>query len=246
MPTASALAGTLALLLLHPVAPPAAPPPAAPPELLAREWERHRANVVAYVEAMPREHLGFRPTEGVRSFAEQIEHIVTDHVSIVATVFGREDRPDLGDPDRYLRDRGALLAHVEAGYDWVVEVVRRSSPAELEAEGEVFGRYRVTRRRALEGALEHGTWTLGQVVPYLRLNGVTPPPYVVFPLETQVEGWEPPGSIRPPVGPGPGAGAQPTAGAGIEPRLEAGIGSGAGARPGPGVFRDGAWPGTRR
>jgi hypothetical protein len=24
---------------------------------------------------------------------------------------------------------------------------------------------------------EHSVWTLGQVVPYLRLNGVTPPEY---------------------------------------------------------------------
>jgi len=158
------------------------------PQILAGEWERHQANVSAYVEAMPEEHFDFQPTPEVRTFAEQIEHIVRDHVSIVATAFDRTDLPDLGNPERYLREKDALLAHVEAGYEWVVQVIQGSDRGSLEAEGEVFGRYRVTRRRALEGALEHGTWTLGQVVPYLRLNEVTPPPYVVFPHATQVEG----------------------------------------------------------
>jgi hypothetical protein len=32
----------------------------------------------------------------------------------------------------------------------------------------------------VDGTLEHGTWTLGQVVPYLRMNGVTPPSYLPF------------------------------------------------------------------
>jgi hypothetical protein len=165
----------------------------APRDHMAADWERHRTNVVNYVEAMPESGFGFRPTPDVRTFAEQIEHIVTDHVGIVGTVFHREDRPDLGDPERYLQEEEALLAHVHAGYDWVLHVLEEASDLEILASGEVFGRYRVPRWQALQGALEHGTWTLGQTVPYLRLSGVTPPPYVVFPLSTQVEGWRPPG-----------------------------------------------------
>jgi hypothetical protein len=165
----------------------------APRDHIVADWERHRAIVVSYVEAMPEAVFGFRPTPEVRTFAEQIEHIVTDHVGIVGTVFHREDRPDLGHPERYLHEEEALLAHVHAGYDWVLQVLAEASEEEVLASGEVFGRYRVPRWRALQGALEHGTWTLGQTVPYLRLNGITPPPYVVFPLSTQVEGWRPPG-----------------------------------------------------
>jgi hypothetical protein len=161
-------------------------------EQIQEDWERHRDVVLSYVEAMPEEHFGFRPTPDVRTFAEQIEHIVTDHVAIVASAFQRDDRPGLGSPEEYLGVKAALLAHVRAGYGYVLGVVGEASDADLLDMGEVFGRYRVSRRRALEGALEHGTWTLGQVVPYLRLNGVTPPPYIVFPLSTQKEGWEPP------------------------------------------------------
>jgi hypothetical protein len=35
-------------------------------------------------------------------------------------------------------------------------------------------------QRALMELLDHFPWTLGQTVPYLRLNGVTPPEYSPF------------------------------------------------------------------
>ncbi len=165
-------------------------------ELMVGHWERHKENVLEYVAAMPQGHFEFRPTEGVRTFAEQIEHIVEDHVGIVSTVFDRDDSPDLGDPESYLTDKDALLAHVETGYGYVLRILQEADEDELWEEGEVFGRYRVSRWHALSGALEHGTWTLGQVVPYLRLNEVEPPAYTVFPLDTQVEGWEPPPGRR--------------------------------------------------
>jgi hypothetical protein len=37
-----------------------------------------------------------------------------------------------------------------------------------------------TNWRWVSTALEHTTWTLGQTVPYLRANGVTPPQYLPF------------------------------------------------------------------
>jgi|GEM_PF-334972 len=160
----------------------------APRDLMVQHWERQREIVLSYVDAMPEEHFGFRPTPGVRTFAEQIEHIIRDHVAIVSTVFGRDDAPAPGARERYLTRHEALRDHVETGYDYVLGLLAETSVEDLFTEGEVFGRYRVTRWHALSGALEHGTWTLGQVVPYLRLNGVEPPPYVVFPLSTQVGG----------------------------------------------------------
>ena len=36
--------------------------------------ENHKAAVLRYIDAAPDSMLGFRPTKGVRNFAEQIEH----------------------------------------------------------------------------------------------------------------------------------------------------------------------------
>lgn len=152
-----------------------------PRELLRRDLERDRRNVRAYVRAMPDTLFSFRPTPGVRTFAEQIEHIVLDHANIVGTAL-TGDTVEWERPPReaYLAHRVSLLELVDRGFDLVQRLLEETPDAALEEPGLVFGRYRVPRWRAFEAAREHGTWTLGQTVPYLRMHGITPPAYEVF------------------------------------------------------------------
>jgi uncharacterized damage-inducible protein DinB len=172
--------GALALVLVGPFLAVAGSAHAqGPRDAMLRDWERNRDAVLAFARAMPEEHLSFRPTPEVRTYAEQIEHIVRDNVQILAMAFAR-DVPELGERDRYLARSDALAAHAEAGYAWVLEVIRGLTDDELRAPVTLFGRVRMPGWRALEAAREHATWTLGQTIPYLRLNGVQPPPYPMF------------------------------------------------------------------
>lgn len=171
----------LILLCLSPVVLP--PAPAAGQhsrDQMLRDWHRSRDAVLAFAEAMPEEHLGFRPTPGVRTWAEQIEHIVMDNVRILAMAFADGEVPEVGDRERYLVRSDELVAHVRAGYDFVISTIRGVSDEDLHREVVLFGRVRVPGWRAIEIAREHATWTLGQTIPYLRLNGVQPPTYPMF------------------------------------------------------------------
>lgn len=152
-----------------------------PKELLLGDLERDRRNVLAFIDAMPDSLLRFRPTPGVRDFTRQIEHICVDNMRIVSTALrDGADPPTLGDPALYLDDREALREWAARSFDWVIDVVRGTPEEELRGEGVVFGRYRMPRWRAVVGAREHAAWTLGQLIPYLRLNGIEPPTYELF------------------------------------------------------------------
>lgn len=171
---------TLAVVLVGPLALAAGSAQAqSPQDAMLRDWERNRDAVLAFARAMPEEQLAFRPTPEVRTYAEQIEHIVRDNAQILAMAFGR-DVPDLGDRDIYLTHTDALVAHVEAGYAWVMEVIRGLTDGDMQASVTLFDRIQMPGWRALEAAREHAVWTLGQTIPYLRLNGVEPPPYPMF------------------------------------------------------------------
>ena len=153
----------------------------APPSeraLMIEDWERDRDNVLAYTAAMPDSAVAFRATPGVRSFAEQIQHLVSTHVEVAAqTLRGTRDLPALGDTARYLRDRAALVAYVRASYDYVIAAIRAATPAQLARVSSLYGQPPATTARWLQLSREHSAWTLGQTVPYLRLNRVTPPSY---------------------------------------------------------------------
>ncbi len=147
------------------------------PAALRADWQRDRGNVLAYADAMPESALTFRPTPGVRTFAQQIEHVVQSNVDVAALLLGRAQPPVLGDSAQYLHHKAALHAYVAGAYDFVLSAIAQATPAQWRHRAPIYGQPPELPARWFDLAHEHSMWTLGQVVPYLRLNGVTPPPY---------------------------------------------------------------------
>ena len=140
----------------------------------------HKASVLRYIDAAPDSMLGFRPTPGVRTFAEQIEHAAgSDALIAHLAITGSMKVPALGDSAVYLHNKAALRAYAIAAMDHTIAMLKGVSNAAMLKPIVQFGN-KVTRARALMELLDHFPWTLGQTVPYLRLNGVTPPEYSPF------------------------------------------------------------------
>lgn len=148
---------------------------------LADDFERQRANVLGMVDAMPQEGLRTAPTEGVRDFAQQIEHIVQGNVGIIRSGFDRPVEIPETNPDVYLNDKEALKSFVNAGYDLIISMVTQMSADDMAGDTQLFGQATVQRWKLVQTAYEHGVWTLGATVPYLRLQGSAPPGYNLIP-----------------------------------------------------------------
>jgi hypothetical protein len=147
------------------------------PDLLT-DFQRNRATVLAYIDAMPDSAVDFRPTPGVRTFAGQFDHIVSTNLDVAAIALrGLRSAPALGDSTVYLHQKAALRKYAEASYDYLLKALQQAPPAQLRKPVAIYGQppQRALRLAAL--TYEHSVWTLGQTVPYLRLNGVTPPDY---------------------------------------------------------------------
>ena len=69
---------------------------------------------------------------------------------------------------------------VSRTFDFVDLSVTEAS-GRLEEDGVVFDLAPMPKWKILDLAREHGVWTLGQLIPYLRLNGIQPPTYALFP-----------------------------------------------------------------
>jgi len=147
------------------------------PDLTA-DWQRNRATVLAYIDAMPDSAMGFRPTPGVRTFAQQFDHIVTTNLEVAAVALrGLKAPPALGDSTVYLQKKAALRQYADSTYAYVLKALQQATPAQLSRPVAMYGQKPQPAVRLAALAFEHSVWTLGQLVPYLRLNGVKPPEY---------------------------------------------------------------------
>ncbi|HWN20237.1 MAG TPA: DinB family protein [Gemmatimonadales bacterium] len=149
------------------------------PDLLA-DWVRNRLAVLTYIDAMPDSATNFRPTKGVRTLAGQFDHIVSTNLDVAAIALrGLKTAPVLADSTTYLHDKVALRKYAADTYDYFLTALKEATPAQLKRPVVMYGQPPQPAGRLAALALEHSVWTLGQVVPYLRLNGVTPPAYTM-------------------------------------------------------------------
>jgi len=152
-----------------------------PKDKFIADFERMRTNVLAMVDSMPAAGLRTAPTPGVRDFAEQIEHVVIGNVNLIASGIDA-DRTPLGlDKEVYLNDRAELKRMVNVGFDRVRDMLSAMSQEDLAAEGRLFGQISLPKWQIVQAAYEHGIWTLGATVPYVRLQGGTPHSYGIAP-----------------------------------------------------------------
>ncbi len=149
-----------------------------PKSVLIADYERTKTNLMAYIDVAPDSMMGFMPTKGVRTFAQQIEHIVSSDVDAAAIgIRGLAKAPVLGDTAKFLHNKAALKAYATASYDYAIAALKEATPAQMERKSSMYKLPPEPAWRWMQLAHEHSVWTFGQIIPYLRLNGVKPPAY---------------------------------------------------------------------
>lgn len=149
-----------------------------PRSIMLVDWERQKKNVLAYIDAMPDSAVNFAPTPGVRDFAAQIEHFVGTNTEIAAVVLrGLKAPPSLGDTAAYRHKKPALREYTVKSYDYLLDALKGATPVQLSKSFTLYNQPAAPAWRWLDLSKEHAVWTFGQLIPYLRLNKVTPPAY---------------------------------------------------------------------
>jgi uncharacterized damage-inducible protein DinB len=156
-----------------------------PPSQQVAEWQRAKLYTKAYLDAMPEDGFGFKPTPEVRSFAQQMLHL-SDANYVFATVASDKPNP-VGDllaahnvnEKTVSPTKEAVIKAVMDSYDWVISTLQGLTADQLQ-ETTKFGKHDLTRSGLYGKAFEHQTHIRGQTAIYLRLKGVTPPAEQLF------------------------------------------------------------------
>lgn len=176
------MSGRLTLVLAVLATMSAGPLGAQTKDQMLADWTRTRETVLAYIDAMPDSAMTFRPTSGVRTFGEQIIHIVGIDLDVAARVLrGAKAPPFQPDTATTPRQKAALRDYADRSFAFVLDALRGATPSVFSKIVTLADYENNTQSGArwMEMSREHSVWTLGQTVPYLRLNGVTPPAYKI-------------------------------------------------------------------
>jgi hypothetical protein len=137
--------------------------------------------VLAMAQAMPADRYSFTPTtgefKGVRNFAQMVKHVAADNYVDGAALLGETPPVEIGThengPDS-LTDKDAILKFVRNSFVYLHKAVRTVTEKNLMETVALSDGGHVTRRTVVMAASAH-PWDLrGQMVEYLRMNGIDP------------------------------------------------------------------------
>ena len=135
-------------------------------------WKSEKEYSLAVCEAMPAEHLDFKPASEQRSFAEQMVHYSRANIGYFSNFkksFTPPDQPESPTPE-------SLRRFVLEAYEFVDNVLGSLTEADFLRRDVDMGRMPThTAQDVFFRAYVHSAHHRGSAIVYLRLKGITPP-----------------------------------------------------------------------
>src|ERR1051326_1917830 len=146
-------------------------------------WQETRG--MALAEAMPAEKYAFAPTNGefkaVRTFAQQLVHIASDNYSLGSGILGEKPPANVGDGengDTSLHTKAEVLPYLKQSFAYMHRAAAAIDDANAPIATPAISPWPTGTATRLGVAVEDTvhTWDhYGQLVEYLRMNGIAPP-----------------------------------------------------------------------
>jgi len=131
---------------------------------------------------MPEDKFDFAPSNGefknVRNFGDQIKHVAAVNYELGAAILEEKPPTDINDEagPTSVKSKAEILKYLKESFAYVHKAVQNiNEKNEVETVRSPFGEGKVSRLGLASGVVAHGFDHYGQMVEYLRMNGIVPP-----------------------------------------------------------------------
>ena len=139
-----------------------------------------KGEFMAAADAMPEDKYSYAPTsgefKGVRTFAQEVKHVAAVNYIFGSAILGEKPPVDVGSengPDS-VKTKADILKFASDSFDYLQKALASvTDKNELDIVDSLFGK--VPRLSIASFACAHPMDHYGQMVEYLRMNGIVPP-----------------------------------------------------------------------
>lgn len=142
------------------------------------DWSRNNFMIYGLAGEMPEDKFNYKPTPAQQSFGERVLHVAQVNLLLLQALGVKTPAPTV---DANATSKALSMAALQKVGDYGVAAIRELGEqglmARIDSPGPVafFMGPKLSRQRVLYFLMTHSQDTYGQLVVYLRLNGVTPP-----------------------------------------------------------------------
>ncbi len=151
-------------------------------QVLDRTVSNLEGELVPAVEAMPEDKFGFAPSngefKGVRTYAQQVKHVAAVNYELGAAILEEKPPADIGDESgpATVTSKADILKYLKDSFAYVHKAIATINDTNaVETVKSPWGEGWVSRLGLAAMVSSHGFDHYGQMVVYLRMNGIVPP-----------------------------------------------------------------------
>jgi len=135
-------------------------------------WQSFVGHITTAAEELPESKYAYRPTPDVRTFGQLVGHVAGAQYLICAAALGDPPRNE-DDVEKTKKTKAELVAALKASTQYCDRAYSQTDRSAQE-KTQLFGQER-TRLYALGLNAAHDAEHYGNIVTYLRINGIVPP-----------------------------------------------------------------------
>jgi DinB superfamily len=151
-------------------------------EVLDHTVSNAEQEFIGAADAMPADKFNFAPTngefKGVRNFAQQIKHVAAVNYELGAAILEEKPPVDINDEagPASVTAKGDIMKYIKDSFEYAHKAVQTINEKNLvQTVRSPFGEGRVSRLGLASTISAHAYDHYGQMVEYLRMNGIVPP-----------------------------------------------------------------------
>jgi uncharacterized damage-inducible protein DinB len=139
-----------------------------------KDWTALKDTLHKIAAEMPADKFTYKPTDGQQTFGERVVHVASSNVYFLGLLGGSAPKPKI---DEKGTTKEAALKALDDSFDYGIAVLKEQTDQTMiqpvASPPKFLGPS--TRTRVMTFVTGHGQDIYGQLVVYLRLNGLVPP-----------------------------------------------------------------------
>jgi uncharacterized damage-inducible protein DinB len=131
-----------------------------------------KQDILRSAEKMPEEKYSFKPVDTVRSYGQVLAHIADGQYEFCGAAAGKHDAKGL---EQTAKTKADIVAALKTAFAYCDAIYAGMTDAKAMETIPAFGGIKITRLSMLDFNVSHTMEHYGNLVTYLRIQGIVPP-----------------------------------------------------------------------
>ena len=131
-----------------------------------------KQDILRSAEKVPEEKYAFRPTDSVRTFGQVLAHVADGQYEFCGAAAGNHDEKGI---EKSAKTKNEIVAALKAAFAYCDAIYAGMTDAKAVEMIPAFGGAKITRLSMLDFNMSHTMEHYGNLVTYMRIQGMVPP-----------------------------------------------------------------------